>query len=124
VLVVDDEPTIREITQLTLESFGFRVLTADGGAEALSLYAQHQAEIAIVLTDMMMPGMDGFEVIRHLLEINPLAKIIAASGLAAPDTVAKATSAGVSHFLQKPYTAEALLRICAEIREEKHDMKP
>ncbi len=124
VLVVDDEPAIREITQLTLESFGFRVLTADGGAEALSLYAQHQAEIAIVLTDMMMPGMDGFEVIRHLLEMNPLAKIIAASGLTATDTVAKATSAGVSHFLQKPYTAEALLKIFAEIREEKHDMKP
>jgi CheY-like chemotaxis protein len=121
VLVIDDEPAIRMIAQQTLESFGYRVLTADGGVEAISTYAQYHDEIAVVLTDMMMPGMDGFAIIQQLQRLNPQVKIIAASGLAANDTIAKANSAGVRHFLQKPYTTESLLKILAEIRETKSD---
>ena len=118
ILVIDDEPAIRMITQQTLESFGYRVLTADGGKEALSLYADHHEEIAVVLTDMMMPGMDGFAIIHELRQVNPHVKIIAASGLAAHDTVTKATEVGVTHFLQKPYTTESLLKVLRDSRVE------
>jgi len=59
ILVVDDEAAIREIAKGTLENFGYRVLTASDGAEALALYAEHKGEIAVVLTDMMMPLMNG-----------------------------------------------------------------
>ena len=55
VLVVDDEESIRSITQQTLEAFGYRVLTADDGAEAVAVFAQHKEEMALVLIDMAMP---------------------------------------------------------------------
>jgi len=90
-------------------------MTADGGVEALTIYANHRDKIAIVLTDMMMPVMDGLTTIKSLRALNPKVEIIAASGLAASDTVAKASALGVTHFLQKPFSEDALLKIIAEI---------
>ena len=81
VLVVDDEASILTITSQTLQAFGYRVLTATDGADAVAIYAQHKNEIAVVLTDMMMPIMDGPATIHALMRINPAVKIIAASGL-------------------------------------------
>jgi CheY-like chemotaxis protein len=115
VLVVDDEESIREITRGTLETFGYRVVVASDGTEAVALYAEHKEEIAIVLTDMMMPFMDGPATIRALQRLNPKVKIIAASGLAASDKAAQAQGVGVKTFLPKPYTAEKLLKTLAEL---------
>ena len=119
VLVVDDEEAIREITKGTLESFGYRVLTAADGTEAVALYAGHRDEVRVVLTDMMMPFMDGPATIRALQKLNPQVKIIAASGLAANEKAAEAASAGVKTFLPKPYTAEKLLLTLAKVLGEK-----
>ena len=110
VLVVDDEARIRTITKQTLEAFGYRVLLASDGADAVAIYAREQKEIAVVLTDMMMPVMDGPSTIQVLIKMNPEAKIIAASGMSANGPLAKATCANVKHFLPKPYTAETMLR--------------
>ena len=115
VLVVDDEVTVRQIIQQTLEVFGYRVLVAADGVEASSLYSAHQADVAVVLTDMMMPVMDGLATIQVLMSINPQARIIAASGLNIKDMVARAMSAGVKHFIPKPYSAETLLKTLAEV---------
>jgi PAS domain S-box-containing protein len=115
VMVVDDEYSILEITQQTLEAFGYRVVTARNGAEAVSLYAKRVQEIALVLTDMMMPIMDGVATIHVLGCINPNVKIIAATGLELAENMAKANSAGVRDFLQKPYTAETLVRKVREV---------
>ena len=79
--MVDDEASILAITSQTLQAFGYRVLTATDGADAVAVYAQHQDEIAVVLTDMMMPVMDGAATIHALMRINPTIKIVAASGL-------------------------------------------
>jgi len=122
ILVVDDEAAIREVTKGTLESFGYRVATASDGAEALALYAKHKEEIAVVLTDMMMPLMDGPATIRALKKIDPMIKIIASSGLDANDKTAEATGAGIKTFLPKPYTADKLLKSIAKIlRNEQED---
>jgi PAS domain S-box-containing protein len=110
VLVVDDEVSVREITRQTLESFGYRVMLASDGAEAIACYARERERIDVVLTDMMMPVMDGAAAIRVLFKMNPEVRIIAASGLAAEARVADAAAAGVRHFLPKPYTADVLLR--------------
>ncbi len=118
VLVVDDEATILAITQQTLESFGYRVLNAEDGAQAIALYAQHHAAIALVLTDMMMPVMDGPALIAALRRINPRVRIIAASGLNDNANIARATSARVNHFLSKPYSAEAILKMLRTVLEE------
>ena len=118
VLVVDDEASIRSITSQTLQAFGYRVVTAMDGADALSVYVQHRNEIAVVLTDMMMPVLDGPAMIHALIRINPAVKIIAASGLNANGGVAKASSAGIKHFLTKPYTAGTLLKTMRAILDE------
>jgi PAS domain S-box-containing protein len=117
VLIVDDEPSILTITGQTLQAFGYRVLKASNGAEAIVAYAQNQGKIDVVLTDMAMPVMDGSTTIYALLRINPNVKIIAASGLYANGGVAKASSAGVRHFISKPYTAATLLKTLRDIIE-------
>ncbi len=110
VLLIDDEDAVRHITGQTLESFGYRVLPAVDGVEASTLYAAQKEQIDIVLTDMMMPIMDGPATIQVLMRMNPQVRIVAASGLGVKDMVAKATGAGVKSFIPKPYTTESLLK--------------
>ncbi len=114
VLAVDDEESIRAIVKSTLERFGYRVLLARHGADAVSQYVRHQRDIAVVLTDMAMPIMDGPALILALKAINPEVRIIGSSGLASHSGVAKAVGAGVKHFIPKPYTAETMLKTLSE----------
>ncbi len=109
ILIIDDEEPILATTRQTLEAFGYRVLSAQDGAEAIALYVQNRDTIAAVITDMVMPIMDGPATINALMRVNPQVLIIAASGLYSNGRVAKAAGAGVKHFLPKPYTAETLL---------------
>jgi PAS domain S-box-containing protein len=109
VLVVDDEPSILSITNRTLEAFGYHVLSATDGAEAVALYARHQHDIAVVVTDMMMPIMDGGALIRVLTRIDPAVRIIATSGLAANKSGGNPSESNIRHFLTKPYAADVLL---------------
>lgn len=109
ILVVDDDAAVRTITQQTLEAFGYRALVAADGTEAITLYSQHQADVSAVLTDMMMPFMDGPATIQMLKSMNPALKIIAASGLTNEGGAARAAGMGVQHFLPKPYTAQTVL---------------
>jgi PAS domain S-box-containing protein len=117
ILVVDDETSILSITSETLQTFGYQVVTACNGAEAVAIYAQQKKKIAVILTDLSMPVMDGRATIYALLKINPKAKIIAMSGLDEADSVAKASTAGVKHFISKPYTAGTLLKTLRTIVE-------
>jgi PAS domain S-box-containing protein len=118
VLVVDDEASILTITSETLQAFGYRVLTATDGAEAVAVYSDHENEIAVVLTDMMMPIMDGTAAIHALRQINPAIKVVASSGLGSVDGEANASGVSVKHFLMKPYTAATLLKTMRAILNE------
>jgi PAS domain S-box-containing protein len=118
VLVVDDEASILTITCQTVQAFGYRVLTATDGADAVAVYARHMNEIAIVLTDMAMPILDGPAMIHALARINPAVKIIAASGLNENGNAAKMSGAGIKHFLTKPYTAGTLLKTLRTVLDE------
>lgn len=115
ILVVDDEENIRQITRATLEKFGYRVITATDGADAIAVYSQQREEIALVLTDLAMPQMDGASEIRVLRRINPELKIIAASGLMNNEQTAELQALKVNDFLSKPYTAEKLLTTLSEV---------
>ena len=115
VLVVDDEQSIREITADILETFGYHVITAQDGTEAVALFAARSDEIALVLTDMMMPVMDGATAIQVMVRIHPGIRIIAASGLGMTEYMAKATSAGVRYILTKPYSTQTLLQLVHEV---------
>src|SRR6266545_4028977 len=104
VLVIDDENAIREVARETLSAFGYRVIVAGDGAEAMAVFAAHRDEVKVVMTDMMMPYMDGPATI---------------SGLKAEDKISDAAQLGVKTFLPKPYTAEKLLKtVAAALKEE------
>jgi len=101
-----------------LQAFGYQVFTASNGADAVAVYAQHRNEIAVVLTDMAMPLMDGASTIQALKQINPKVRIIAASGLQGNSHSIKVSGLGVKRFLTKPYTAGVLLRTVRAILDE------
>ncbi|MFZ3166859.1 MAG: PAS domain S-box protein [Candidatus Methanoperedens sp.] len=118
ILVAEDEGSIREITSSTLKAYGYRVLTANDGAEAVALHAQNKDEIKLVLIDLMMPVMDGEAGIRAIRKINSEVKIIAVSGLTEKDRLAKVADY-TNAFLPKPYTAERLLKTIHEVLSAK-----
>ena len=115
VLVVDDEIAILSVAQKMLERFGYRVLTASNGTEAVSIYKERQHEIAVVMTDMAMPVMDGPAAVIALKAINPKVRIIGTSGLDNLDGVSTAKDAGVAFFIPKPYTTEVLLQTLQKV---------
>ncbi|MGH7977383.1 MAG: hybrid sensor histidine kinase/response regulator, partial [Limisphaerales bacterium] len=118
ILVVDDEKPVRETAQATLETFGYKVLLANDGAQALAIYAENQADIAAVLTDIVMPVMNGEATIRALRQLNPKVKIIACSGLKSEPDYETIRELGVRHFLGKPFTAGAILQKLREAINE------
>lgn len=115
ILIVDDEEAIRQITKSTLEAFGYKVMTATDGTDAMGIYAEHKSKVSVVITDMMMPFMDGVATIRALRKMNPDVRVISTSGLGDNAKAAEAAKAGVQRFLPKPYTTEQLLRALAEV---------
>jgi CheY-like chemotaxis protein len=111
VLLIDDERSIRDIAQQTLEGFGYRVLAAGDGIEGIALYMRNAKTVAVVITDMMMPNCDGISTIRALLGINPGIRIIAASG----QEINRGVVPGVCDFMAKPYSAETMLKLIREV---------
>lgn len=106
ILVVDDEQSIRELVKNTLETFGYRVISADNGKEGLAIYQRSTEKISVILTDMMMPVMDGPTMIQAIRMFDPDVTIILSSGLGSGDPT---RIHNVQATLQKPYTTEKLL---------------
>lgn len=115
ILVVDDEPANRIALMNVLEAKGYRVLTAEDGADAMTLFDEHHHEIEVVITDMMMPFMDGSALISALNKKNAALKIVAMSGLQGAEDIAAETAMHVQSFLVKPFKAAALLAILDEL---------
>jgi two-component system sensor kinase len=118
ILVVDDEASVRHLLQRNLEARGYKVLTAQDGPEGIALYAQHRDEIQLVLTDMVMPRIDGAGLARAVHAINPEARIIGGSGLAAGAETADKAGTAFEAFLVKPYSAEKLLRTVSDVLQK------
>lgn len=115
ILVVDDETSIQEITKTTLETYGYRVMLASDGIEAIALYAEHRQHISVILLDLMMPSLDSVTTIRTLCKLNSQVQIVAMSGLATHESVLRTMGEGVQAFLAKPFTAVELLGILARL---------
>jgi len=121
ILIVDDEVPIRMIAKRILSSYGYRCLTASNGKEAISLYNENRSEVAAVITDLVMPVMDGPALIRALRQINPTLKVIAASGVLMEDHADHASfmvEEKVNHFILKPFSTQALLETLSLILKE------
>ena len=120
ILVVEDEPFLREMTRDILQSFGYRILEAVSGKDALVVWQQHAGEIDLLLTDMVMPdGVSGSDLAEQLLSQKPGLKIIFTSGYTASEiNPALLTKAG-AHFLQKPYNHADLAKIVRDCLDKK-----
>jgi PAS domain S-box-containing protein len=116
ILVVDDEVEIGQTIKATLETHHYRVLVAQEGIEALTLCVQHQAEIRVVLLDLMMPSFDGFQLIAALSKLNPEVLLIAMSGLASNETTVSDCDR-LQAFLAKPFTTQDLLITIGRVLE-------
>ena len=110
VLVVDDEAAVINAAQTVLQANGYRVMLAADATEALVKFTQNSHDIAIVLTDIMMPIMDGVLFLRTLRQINPNIPVIASTGHSEQKQVATMRDLGIETVLHKPYNAGTLLR--------------
>jgi two-component system, cell cycle sensor histidine kinase and response regulator CckA len=118
ILLVDDEVSICEITKAALENYGYRVLVANSGPEAVTIFAGKRNEISLAITDTGMPFMDGHATSIALKKINPALKIIMASG-GGTEKTATPPDSNISAFAPKPYTVEKLLTIVHEVLQPK-----
>jgi CheY-like chemotaxis protein len=109
VLLVEDEKPLRELVALLLREQGYTVLKAGRGEEALALSAQHQGLIHLLMTDMVMPGMNGPALVKQLAASRPGLKVLYTSGYSAEIIERQGELAPGTVFLQKPFQAEALL---------------
>ena len=108
-LIVDDEAAILKVTARLLVKSGYTVLTAGDGVEALTTYVKNSAQIRLVVTDVMMPMMDGVNLTRALKKINPNVQIIAASGHTELTHRSDLIALGIEAFLFKPFNNHQLL---------------
>lgn len=109
ILLVDDELSIREVAKAALESHGYRVVVAAEGPDALALFAQKLGEVRVVITDLMMPLMDGVTLIRTLRRMQPGIGIIASTGRLKEKSAHDLAELQVDLCLTKPYSKRDLL---------------
>lgn len=107
VLVIDDEPVVRDAVQRVLAAHGFHVETADDAAAGLAHPAL--ATCALVLCDLMLPDRSGMDVLRELAQRRPDLPVVLITGYATPDHAARARAAGAADFLAKPFEVKELV---------------
>jgi PAS domain S-box-containing protein len=110
VLVVDDEPSVRNVATRMLQKIGFTVLTAADGREGLDVFRARRGEIVAVLMDLTMPHMDGESAFRELRALEPGVRVILMSGFNEQEAINRFTGKGLAGFMQKPFAIETLRR--------------
>lgn len=119
ILVVDDEPAICKVVRMSLETHGYRVLTAQDGMEAIALLAEHKSEISCILIDMMMPNMDGVKAIPILRRLSPEVPIVTMTGSITPSAKGNLAQLSSHGSLVKPFTTQCLLARLQDILHPK-----
>jgi CheY-like chemotaxis protein len=109
ILVIDDERSVLAVTRRILETKGYRVVAVSDGEEALRALKAQAQEVRLVLTDMMMPGMDGAALVPLLRQVAPAVKIIGVSGMDQQHRAAQLAELGFAEILLKPYELPTLL---------------
>jgi two-component system cell cycle sensor histidine kinase/response regulator CckA len=115
VLLVEDEESVRQLIRETLESRGYHVLEAGNGQAALALAASRSETIDLVITDVVMPGLSGHELVQQLLSTRPATKVLYLSGHAEETVASPLAPHGPKAFLQKPFTLQNLSRKVREV---------
>jgi CheY-like chemotaxis protein len=121
VLVVDDEITLRNVVTTAIKGMGFTVLEASDGVQAVEVFRQHQNEIRLVLCDMTMPNMDGWQTLEALRNLAPGIPIILSSGYSETQVMAGNHPERPQAFLSKPYEYEKLSEAVFRVLSKKED---
>jgi len=114
-LLVDDEEMILSVGSQMLERLGYTMLTARTGQEAIDIYSRSRDAIALVILDLIMPGMSGRELFDHLKAIDPDVKTLLSSGYSIDGQAAEILKSGCNGFIQKPFTLDAISQKIREI---------
>jgi PAS domain S-box-containing protein len=115
VLLVDDEPQILQYTCEMIASLGVSVISTQHSDEAIDLYQDQWKEIDIVVLDIVMPKMDGMELLKAMEKINPKIRAIVTTGYALESRISKLLASGQHQFLKKPYTRDDMAKAIAEL---------
>ncbi|MDP9169694.1 MAG: PAS domain S-box protein, partial [Acidobacteriota bacterium] len=108
VVIVDDEPTVRDLAKRALEFYGYQVLLAASAAEAVDIFKRHPGRISAMLLDLSMPSVGGDEILPELHRIRPEVRVVVSSGYSKTETIAQFGSQRIAGFIQKPYTSKDL----------------
>ena len=117
VLVVDDEHMVRVLLQLGLERDGFEVRVADSGREAIEFYREHRDQIAVVLVDVRMPGLDGVQTLKALREINPEVLACFMSGDPGGYNLDELVHCGAASVIAKPFHLDQLANTLRQLAQ-------
>ncbi|MFL5583737.1 MAG: PAS domain S-box protein [Gemmatimonadaceae bacterium] len=118
ILLVEDEEAVRGLTSRILEKQGYRVIAAQHGREAMEIASNEDGHIDLVLTDIVMPGMNGRGLVERLAAIRPRIKSLYMSGYTDDDIVRRGFIEPSKSFLQKPFTSDALLQTVRKVLDE------
>lgn len=119
VLVVDDEPTVRELLLEYFDGLGFRVSGAEDGRRAIALLQRSWGRFGLVVTDLNLPGADGFAVLQAARQTNPQCFVVIITGYASLDSAIRAVRVGAYDYLTKPFSLAQLDIILTRIRERR-----
>jgi two-component system cell cycle sensor histidine kinase/response regulator CckA len=115
VLLVEDEDSVRQLVRDTLAAKGYRVVEAENGEAGMAAAAQHEGKINLVITDVVMPGMGGRELVKQLVQTRPGTKVLYLSGYTEDAIINEGTIERGAAFLQKPFTLQNLSRKVREV---------
>ena len=115
VLVVDDEPPLRAMLQLSLEGDGFDVCLASDGRDAIDVYEKHRDNIAAVLLDVRMPGLDGLQTLDALLKLNPKVQVCLMTGGTGADELETLRQRGAAYAIAKPFRLDQLANVMRQL---------
>jgi len=115
VLLVEDEESVRHLVRDTLAAKGYKVVEAENGEAGLAAAARHMGKIDLVITDVVMPGMGGREMVEHISMTRPQAKVLYLSGYTEDAILSEGSIQSGTAFLQKPFTLQNLSRKVREV---------
>ena len=115
ILIVDDEDQVLDACRAMLNQLGYNTILAKNGKEAVEIFQNENANIDLIILDMIMPVMDGLTAYENLKEINANVKVILSSGYSITDNIKEIVAKGCDEFIQKPFTLSQISRVTREL---------
>lgn len=118
ILIIDDETDIQEVASEILSKYGYNIITANNGQKGIEIYASKMDKIDLIILDLVMPEMSGTDVLVEVMQMNPNAKVVVASGYSANGPIRDAISQGARRFIDKPYTLRQLVSCVRQVLDK------